>query len=105
VTKVLDNAARARLVENLAGHLGNVKKAEIKANQRAFSFIPSKDPPPLSLSFRVPHHKESGERPSPDTPLVSTSGHLCDGEPAVRRCRRQGYRPSIREAPPGQTRF
>jgi len=35
VTKVLDDTARAHLVENLAGNLGNVKKAEIKARQLA----------------------------------------------------------------------
>ncbi|KAF9504431.1 hypothetical protein BS47DRAFT_1355166 [Hydnum rufescens UP504] len=29
----------------------------------------SNNPPLPSLSFRVPHHKESGECPSTDTPL------------------------------------
>jgi len=35
VTKVMDADARSRLVENLAGHLGGVRSAEVKAKQLA----------------------------------------------------------------------
>jgi catalase len=35
VTKVMDDTARAHLVSNLAGHLGNVKSKEIKERQLA----------------------------------------------------------------------
>lgn len=32
--KVLDDTGRQHLIQNIAGHLGNVKSAEIKARQR-----------------------------------------------------------------------
>ena len=35
-TKVMNDTDRAHLIQNIAGNLGNVKSAEIKARQRRF---------------------------------------------------------------------
>ena len=36
VTKVMDSTARQHLVENISGHLGNVKTTRIKELQRMY---------------------------------------------------------------------
>ena len=36
VNEVMDEKARAALISNIASHLGNVKRPEIKARQRKF---------------------------------------------------------------------
>lgn len=35
---VMDDAARARLVSNIAGHLGGAKSAEVRARTRTFKY-------------------------------------------------------------------
>jgi catalase len=40
-SKVWDDEAREHYVQNVAGHLGNVKSAEIKARQRASLLLDS----------------------------------------------------------------
>jgi catalase len=50
-SKVFDDGARERLVQNLAGHLSGAKSAEVKARQReSFFFVRDALHPPLTAS-------------------------------------------------------
>jgi hypothetical protein len=67
VTKVMDDTAREHLVENIAGHLGNVKTTRIKELQRMYF--------PASLPTILPSH----ERNSDSLVFRLYSVHLCCG--------------------------
>lgn len=102
VTKVLDDGARARLVENLAGNLGGVKTPAIKARQRKRSSFPRRLLRHLACSERRAGPWFSVSQRLTNFFFFTRSRYLRRCRPILwRRCR-EGYWTSSCQAPPGQ---